>query len=54
VLAVVLLTLVRPVLTFLNVGESAEKWTKAIHGLFILLAVISDRFSATMDQRRES
>ncbi|MBM4004402.1 MAG: ABC transporter permease [Planctomycetes bacterium] len=54
VLAVVLLTLVRPVLTFLSVGEAGEKWTKAIHGLFILLAVVSDRFSATMDRRKKS
>jgi len=42
VLAVVLLTMVRPVLTFLDVGETGEKWTKAIQGLFILLAVITD------------
>ncbi|MGD9854979.1 MAG: ABC transporter permease [Planctomycetaceae bacterium] len=42
VLAVVLLTMVRPVLTFLDVGEAGEKWTKAIQGLFILLAVITD------------
>ncbi|MCA9024007.1 MAG: ABC transporter permease [Planctomycetaceae bacterium] len=41
-LAVVLLTMVRPVLTFLDVGEAGEKWTKAIQGLFILLAVITD------------
>ncbi|MBX3440207.1 MAG: hypothetical protein KF861_22145, partial [Planctomycetaceae bacterium] len=30
------------VLTFLDVGESGEKWTRAIQGLFILLAVITD------------
>jgi ribose/xylose/arabinose/galactoside ABC-type transport system permease subunit len=42
VLAVVLLTMVRPVLTFLDVGEAGEKWTKAIQGLFILLAVVTD------------
>ncbi len=41
-LAVVLMTMIRPVLTFLDIGESGEKWTKAIQGLFILLAVISD------------
>lgn len=41
-LAVILLTMVRPVLTFLDVGETGEKWTKAIQGLFILLAVITD------------
>jgi ribose/xylose/arabinose/galactoside ABC-type transport system permease subunit len=42
VLAVVLMSMVRPVLTFLDVGESGEKWTKAIQGLFILMAVVSD------------
>lgn len=41
-LAVVLLTMIRPVLTFLDVGEAGEKWTKAIQGLLILLAVITD------------
>lgn len=42
-LAVVLMTMIRPMLTFLEVGESGEKWTKAIQGLFILLAVIADQ-----------
>ena len=42
VLAVILMTMVRPVLTFLDVGESGEKWTKAIHGGFIILAVVAD------------
>jgi hypothetical protein len=37
------MTMVRPVLTYLDVGETGEKWTKAIQGLFILLAVVSDR-----------
>ncbi len=41
-LAVLLMTMIRPVLTFLDVGETGEKWTKAIQGLFILLAVVSD------------
>ncbi len=41
-LAVVLMTMVRPVLTFLDVGEAGEKWTKAIQGLFIVLAMVSD------------
>jgi ribose/xylose/arabinose/galactoside ABC-type transport system permease subunit len=41
-LAVVLMTMIRPVLTFLDVGEAGEKWTKAIQGLFIMLAVVSD------------
>jgi rhamnose transport system permease protein len=42
-LAVVLMTVIRPMLTFLAVGESGEKWTKAIQGLFILLAVVADQ-----------
>ncbi len=42
-LAVLLMTLIRPTLTFLDIGEAGEKWTKAIQGLFILLAVASDR-----------
>ena len=42
VLAVLLMTMVRPVLTFLDVGETGEKWTKAIQGLFIVLAMVSD------------
>jgi ribose/xylose/arabinose/galactoside ABC-type transport system permease subunit len=41
-LAVILMTLVRPVLTYLDVGESGEKWTKAIQGLFIVLAMVAD------------
>jgi ribose/xylose/arabinose/galactoside ABC-type transport system permease subunit len=42
VLAVLFMTMVRPVLTFLDVGEAGEKWTKAIQGLFIVLAIMSD------------
>lgn len=42
VLAVLLMTMVRPILTFLAVGEAGEKWTKAIQGLFILSAVVGD------------
>ena len=34
-LAVLLMTMIRPVLTFVAVGESGEKWTKAVQGLFI-------------------
>jgi ribose/xylose/arabinose/galactoside ABC-type transport system permease subunit len=48
-LAVLLLTMVRPVLTFLDIGEEGEKWTKAIQGAFILLAVVSDTIAT---QRR--
>jgi ribose/xylose/arabinose/galactoside ABC-type transport system permease subunit len=47
-LAVVLMTMIRPVLTYLDVGEAGEKWTKAVQGLFILLAVVSD---SLMDRR---
>ena len=42
-LAVLLMTMIRPVLTFLDVGEAGEKWTKAIQGLFIMMAVVSDK-----------
>lgn len=41
-LAVLLMTMVRPVLTFMDIGEAGEKWTRAIQGLFILLAVVVD------------
>ena len=43
--AVLLMTMIRPVLTFLDLGETGEKWTKAIQGLFIILAVVSDRIA---------
>lgn len=42
VLAVLLMTLIRPMLTFLNIGDEAEKWTRAIQGCFILVAVVLD------------
>lgn len=42
ILAVFLMTMIRPVLTFLAVGEAAEKWSRAIQGLLILLAVVND------------
>ena len=41
-LAVVLMTMIRPALTFLDVGEAGEKWTKAIQGAFIIVAVVTD------------
>lgn len=41
-LAVILMTMVRPVLTFMDVGEAGEKWTRAIQGGFIIAAVILD------------
>jgi ribose/xylose/arabinose/galactoside ABC-type transport system permease subunit len=43
-LAVVLMTMIRPVLTFLDLGEAGEMWTKAIQGGFIILAVVADSF----------
>ena len=43
-LAVVLMTMIRPVLTFMDMGEAGEKWTRAIQGMFILLAVVTDSF----------
>jgi ribose/xylose/arabinose/galactoside ABC-type transport system permease subunit len=51
VLAVLLLTLVRPVLTFLDVGEAGEKWTKAVQGAFILLAVVGDSLANRTRER---
>ena len=45
-LAVFLMTMIRPVLTFMDVGEQGEKWTKAIQGGFILLAVVSDSWGS--------
>lgn len=41
--AVLLMTMIHPVLTFLELGAEGEKWTKAIQGAFILLAVLADR-----------
>ena len=50
-LAVVLMTMIRPVLTFMDIGEAGEKWTRAIQGMFILLAVVTDSLSS---RRRRS
>ena len=38
--------MIRPVLTFLDVGEAGEKWTKAIQGGFIVLAVVTDSIAS--------
>lgn len=51
ILAVILMTMIRPVLTFLDIGEAGEKWTKAIQGLFIVLAIIGDSLIANRAQR---
>lgn len=50
-LAVVLMTMVRPVLTFLDFGESGEKWTKAIQGGFIIAAIVSDSLLSSYGSR---
>lgn len=42
ILAVFLLSLVRPVLIFLRLGTEATYWERAIQGAFILLAVLVD------------
>ena len=44
--------MIRPVLTFLDVGEAGEKWTKAIQGAFIILAVVTDSLLSRGNQRR--
>ena len=45
VLAALLLGLVRPMLIFLRLGESAAYWERAIQGLFILGAVLIDHLA---------
>ena len=50
-LAVVLMTMIRPVLTFMDIGEAGEKWTKAIQGMFILLAVLIDSIVSRQTRR---
>ena len=50
-LAVVLMTMIRPALTFMDVGEAGEKWTKAIQGAFIILAVVTDSALARHSER---
>jgi ribose/xylose/arabinose/galactoside ABC-type transport system permease subunit len=54
ILAVLFMTMVRPVLTFLDVGEAGEKWTKAIQGLFIVLAIMSDTIFARRRRKDKS
>ncbi len=44
-LAAMLLGIVRTVLVFLKLGPGAASWERAIHGSFILGAVVIDRFS---------
>jgi hypothetical protein len=43
--------MIRPVLTFLDLGQAGETWTKAIQGGFIILAVIADSLLSRDGQR---
>lgn len=54
ILSVLLMTLIPPLLTFLAIGESGEKWTKAIQGLLILIAVVTDQMLETRKHREAS
>ncbi len=45
VLGVILLSIQKPVLIFLNLGNNAAYWEKAIQGGLILLAVLVDHFA---------
>jgi ribose/xylose/arabinose/galactoside ABC-type transport system permease subunit len=51
VLAALLLGLVRPMLVFLRLGESAAYWERAIQGAFILAAVLADHLGRRPGQR---
>jgi ribose/xylose/arabinose/galactoside ABC-type transport system permease subunit len=44
VLAVILITMIRTVLNFMDLGPEAVKWQRAIEGAMILLAVVTDHF----------
>jgi ribose/xylose/arabinose/galactoside ABC-type transport system permease subunit len=46
VLAVILITMIRTVLNFMDIGPEAVKWQRAIEGAMILVAVIIDHFGA--------
>lgn len=43
VLAVILVTMIRTVLNFMDLGTEAVKWQRAIEGAMILIAVVSDQ-----------
>jgi ribose/xylose/arabinose/galactoside ABC-type transport system permease subunit len=49
VLAVILITMIRTVLNFMDLGTEAVKWQRAIEGAMILVAVITDHYG----QRRK-
>ncbi len=51
VLAALLLGLVRPMLVFLRLGESAAYWERAIQGAFILAAVLADHLGRRSARR---
>ena len=54
ILAVVLVTMIRTVLNFMDLGSEAVKWQRAIEGAMILVAVVSDRIgvqNASGDRR---
>lgn len=44
VLAVILITMIRTVLNFMDLGPEAVKWQRAIEGAMILVAVLGDHF----------
>ncbi len=44
VLAVILITMIRTVLNFMDLGPEAVKWQRAIEGSMILVAVITDHY----------
>ena len=45
-LAALLLGSIRTALIFLKLGESATYWERAVHGVFILAAVLADQLPA--------
>ena len=54
VLAALLLGSIRTALVFLNIGEMATFWERAIQGAFILAAVLVDHFGRAAANRRSS
>ncbi len=52
VLAALLLGSIRTALVFLNIGEMATFWERAIQGAFILAAVLADHFARAAADRR--
>lgn len=54
VLAVILITMIRTVLNFMDLGPAAVKWQRAIEGAMILGAVFSDHFARHKRQGGDS